>query len=106
MISGPAWAQQDNLVYKAPDDFALDPTAKEPTVLAAIDKQGHYLKDDVEQAEATGTLYDNNGASMWRLNFGDADSAPTSVGLHVPASTKRYQAHYKATLTWNLSMLP
>ena len=106
MVSGPAWAQQDNLIYKAPDDFALDPTATKSTVLAAIDKRGHYLKDDAEQAEATGTLYDNSGASTWRLNFGDADSAPTSVGLHVPASTKRYQAHYKTTLTWNLSMLP
>ncbi|MDN6564745.1 MAG: WxL domain-containing protein, partial [Lacticaseibacillus paracasei] len=56
--------------------------------------------------DPTGTLYDNSGYGTWRINFGDNDSGATSVGLHVPASTPRYQTRYHTTLTWNLSLLP
>ena len=92
--------------YQAPNDFALNPVATSPTVLAQVKKSGHYRNDADTDEDPTGTLYDNSGYGTWRINFGDSDSGATSVGLHVPASTPRYQTRYHTTLTWNLSLLP
>ena len=104
--SNPTWAQEDTMDYQAPDDFSLNPTATSPTVLAQVKKSGHYRNDASTDKDPTGTLYDNSGYGTWRINFGDNDSGATSVGLHVPASTPRYQTRYHTTLTWNLSLLP
>lgn len=104
--SNPTWAQEDTMDYQAPDDFSLNPTATSPTVLAQVKKSGHYRNDGSTDKDPTGTLYDNSGYGTWRINFGDNDSGATSVGLHVPASTPRYQTRYHTTLTWNLSLLP
>jgi hypothetical protein len=70
----------------------------------SYEKAGHYA--DVNNGDADDTTYDNPGTGEWHYQFGTDSTKDTSIGLHVPSGTKRYEADYATTITWNLNLVP
>lgn len=85
------------------DHFKLTPGAPATTIVT-YHKKGHYLS--AQQDNTGNQQYDLPGYSVYQYQFGDQQTMDYSVGLHVPAATKRYKTHYKTTLTWNLTAVP
>ena len=85
-ISG-ATTNDTGVVLK--DAFSLTPKA-EATSILTMPKVGHYF-DAIENgvADPENTKYDNSGYHIWRYEFGENATASQSIGLHVPATTKR-----------------
>ncbi|MCS8617775.1 hypothetical protein EFE01_08610 [Latilactobacillus curvatus] len=81
------------------DHFKLTPGAPATTIVT-YHKKGHYLS--AQQDNTGNQQYDLPGYSVYQYQFGDQQTMDYSVGLHVPAATKRY----KTTLTWNLTAAP
>ncbi|WP_459128180.1 WxL domain-containing protein [Latilactobacillus curvatus] len=50
--------------------------------------------------------YTNPGVGVWHYNFGDKKTAGSSIGLHVPATTKRDNTTYQAVLEWSMAVAP
>ncbi|MSD83991.1 DUF11 domain-containing protein [Lactobacillus curvatus] len=84
--------------------FTLEPAAKQSTTVVTYSKKGHF--DQHVATDSDGQKYDDPGWNVWRYQFGRQQQADYSVGLHVPATTKRYKTHYQADLTWTLTIAP
>lgn len=84
--------------------FTLEPAAKQSTTVVTYSKKGHF--DQHVATDSDGQKYDDPGWNVWRYQFGRQQQADYSVGLHVPATTKRYKTHYQADLTWTLAIAP
>lgn len=85
------------------DHFNLDPNGT-PRRLIVQNKRGHFLENSSDNQ--SNLTYDHPGYSVYRYQFGDEQSADYSIGLHVPATTKRYATHYNTKLQWNLTVAP
>ncbi|XRJ98106.1 WxL domain-containing protein [Latilactobacillus sakei] len=85
------------------DHFNLDPNGT-PRRLIIQNKRGHFLENSSDNQN--NLTYDHPGYSVYRYQFGDEQSADYSIGLHVPATTKRYATHYNTKLQWNLTVAP
>lgn len=96
-----AAGDKDTLTSKS--DFNLD-IGKTLTGIMSYEKAGHYT--DVNNGDVDDTTYDNPGTGEWHYQFGTDGTKDTSIGLHVPAGTKRYEADYATTITWNLNLVP
>lgn len=95
-------ANADDLVTTK-SHFNLTP-GDTPLKIVDYHRKGQFLMSDGDNKG--GLTYDQPGYSTYRYQFGDAQSADYSIGLHVPASTKRYPTYYSAKLRWNLTVAP
>lgn len=96
-----AAGDKDTLTSKS--NFNLD-VGSPLTGIMSYEKAGHYA--DVNNGDADDTTYDNPGTGEWHYQFGTDSTKDTSIGLHVPSGTKRYEADYATTITWNLNLVP
>lgn len=95
-----------NVINTSASDFTVNPGAKAQTVMA-LTKKGTFQETDTANDTSSKTnQYTQTGIGTWEYRFGDDQSADYSVGLHVPAATKRYVGKYQAELTWSLSVAP
>lgn len=87
--------------------FDLIPGSSTATTLMSFAKKGPYQKDDItEDTSNKDNRYDNPGIGVWHYNFGDKKTAGSSIGLHVPATTKRDNTTYQAVLEWSMAVAP
>lgn len=87
--------------------FDLTPGSSTATTLMSFAKKGPYQKDDItEDTSNKDNRYDNPGIGVWHYNFGDKKTAGSSIGLHVPATTKRDNTTYQAVLEWSMAVAP
>lgn len=84
------------------DAFSLTPKATATTVLTRINKEA--LLSSITSGSTSDI--DQQWQENWRYEFGTADNASSSVELHVPASTRRYEQAYSSTLTWHITVTP
>ncbi|WP_208422402.1 WxL domain-containing protein [Latilactobacillus fragifolii] len=96
--------QGDQLDLLSGDQFKLPVGNETPTALMSYHNAGTYVT--AHDQNPTGTQYDNPGVKSFAYQFGDKTNAGYSIGLHVPASTKREATDYTTTLTWSLSVAP
>lgn len=73
--------------------------------LMTMTKSGHFQSDSPDTSDPENP-YTQVGQGQWAYRFGDEKSADYSIGLNVPATTKRYTGHYRTKLTWSLSVGP
>lgn len=89
------------------DHFDLKPgdTVKN---LMTYKKSGVFQDDDISQdkSSATNPYSDNQGKGTWTYTFGNKQNAGISIGLHIPATTKRDNTTYTTTLDWSLTVAP
>ncbi len=96
--------QGDQLDLLSGDQFKLPVGNETPTALMSYHNAGTYVT--AHDQNPTGRQYDNPGVKSFAYQFGDRTNAGYSIGLHVPASTKREATDYTTTLTWSLSVAP
>lgn len=96
--------QGDQLDLLSGNEFKLPVGSDTPTDLMSYHNAGTYVT--ANDQNPTGTKYDSPGVKSFAYQFGDATNAGYSIGLHVPASTKREATDYTTTLTWSLSVAP
>jgi fimbrial isopeptide formation D2 family protein len=82
--------------------FNLTPGASQTTVLSRINKAALLATIKADNLNDADTQWQEN----WRYEFGNKDTASSSVKLHVPASTKRFEDEYTSELTWNIEVTP
>lgn len=99
--ANPKAGETDSLTSKS--NFNLD-VGSPLTGIMSYEKAGHYA--DVNNGDTDDTTYDNPGTGEWHYQFGTDSTKDTSIGLHVPSGTKRYEADYATTITWNLNLVP
>lgn len=85
------------------DHFTLAPG--QTATLMTMTKSGHFQSDSPDTSDPDNP-YTQVGQGQWAYRFGDEQSADYSIGLNVPATTKRYSGHYRTKLTWSLSVGP
>ncbi|WP_167371755.1 BspA family leucine-rich repeat surface protein [Latilactobacillus curvatus] len=85
------------------DHFTLVPG--QTATLMTMTKSGHFQSDSPDTSDRDNP-YTQVGQGQWAYRFGDEQSADYSIGLNVPATTKRYTGHYRTKLTWSLSVGP
>lgn len=84
-------------------DFKLTPGGQAQT-LVTYHKKGQYAAGTGDNTKDQ--TYDNPGYSTWNYHFGDQKTADYSIGLHIPATTKRQNVRYTTKLTWTLTVAP
>lgn len=88
-------------------EFSLTPGDPTATTLMHFTKKGIYQKDNLADDKSSATTpYDNPGVGVWHYNFGNQKTAGSSIGLHVPATTKRDNTTYQAVLEWSMAVAP
>ncbi|SMH68721.1 Putative CscC cell-surface protein, WxL2 domain [Latilactobacillus curvatus] len=86
--------------------FVINP-GETPKTLMNLTKTGTYQKEKIEDDQSSATnRYDDPGKGIWHYQFGDRQTAGSSIGLFVPATTKRDNTKYTAVLEWSLSVAP
>ena len=89
------------------DHFDLKPgdTVKN---LMTYKKSGVFQADDASQDKSSETnpYSDDQGKGTWTYTFGNQQNAGISIGLYVPATTKRDNTTYTTTLDWSLTVAP
>ncbi|WP_424348611.1 WxL domain-containing protein [Latilactobacillus sp. 5-91] len=89
------------------DHFDLKPgdTVKN---LMTYKKSGVFQADDASQDKSSETnpYSDDQGKGTWTYTFGNKQNAGISIGLYVPATTKRDNTTYTTTLDWSLTVAP
>lgn len=86
--------------------FVINP-GEPPKTLMNLTKTGTYQKEKIEDDQSSATnRYDDPGKGIWHYQFGDRQTAGSSIGLFVPATTKRDNTKYTAVLEWSLSVAP
>ncbi|MCP8856396.1 WxL domain-containing protein [Latilactobacillus sakei] len=76
--------------------------------LMTYTKVGLFQNDDPDkdQSNKNNPYSDDQGKGSWYYQFGDKKNADISIGLHVPATTKRDNTTYTTTLDWTLTVAP
>lgn len=109
ITNGNVIANKDNTAkgnINSKDKFNID-TGSEIDQLMTFTKLGTYQDNDEKKDQSSkDNPYTNPGKGAWDYQFGDEKTANYSVGLHVPATTKRYKTHYQTELTWSLTVAP
>lgn len=82
--------------------FSLAPG--QTTTLMTMAKSGHFQTDNPDTSDPNNP-YTQVGTGRWAYRFGNQQSADYSIGLNVPATTKR-SGDYHTKLTWSLSVAP
>ncbi|KRL61630.1 hypothetical protein FC69_GL000599 [Latilactobacillus fuchuensis DSM 14340 = JCM 11249] len=84
-------------------DFTMAPG--QSTTLMTMAKSGKFQTDNPDTS-TSGDPYTQVGQGSWQYRFGTKASADYSIGLKVPATTKRYVGQYRTQLTWSLEVAP
>lgn len=85
--------------------FSLTAGSNSPTEIMSFDRTGTYQSQNNDTSSVT-SPYTDAGQGIWYYNFGTGKASEYSVGLHVPATTKRYETHYTTELTWLVTVAP
>ncbi|MSE24043.1 BspA family leucine-rich repeat surface protein [Lactobacillus curvatus] len=85
------------------DHFTL--ASGQTATLMTMTKNGRFQTDSPDTSDSNHP-YTQVGQGQWAYRFGDEQSADYSIGLNVPATTKRYVGRYHTKLTWSLSVAP
>lgn len=86
--------------------FQLKPGDEAQTIMT-FTKKGPFQRPSGEPDHSSVQQpYQNPGQGSWQYQFGTPQSANYSVGLKVPATTKRHATRYQTELTWSLTVAP
>lgn len=88
------------------DSFELTPgnTVKN---LMTFTKKGVFQNRDINKDQSSASnRYTDPGEGIWHYKFGTRKEAGNSIGLYVPATTKRGNTRYTTVLDWSLTVAP